>query len=119
MWPIADIALMWSYVDIMLLPAYGHSNGSSRRKTTMQVHTPAELGTLLRQHRLDRGWTQAELARRAHVSRELVIRAENGHSRLELEKLFCLLKALGQSLDGAEDPVVPEPSLDERRGWLN
>jgi y4mF family transcriptional regulator len=83
----------------------------------MHVHTPGELGALLRQARLERGWTQAELARHAHVSRELVVRTENGHPRLELEKLFYLLKALGQNLDVVEAPHPAGPSLDDLLGF--
>jgi y4mF family transcriptional regulator len=83
----------------------------------MHVHTPGELGALLRQARLERGWTQAELARHAHVSRELVVRTENGHPRLELEKLFYLLKALGQNLEIVEAPLPTGPSLDDLLGF--
>lgn len=79
----------------------------------MHVHTPGELGALLRQARIELGWTQAELARHANVSRELVIRAESGHPRLELEKLFYLLKALGRNLDVVEALSPAGPSLDE------
>lgn len=82
----------------------------------MHVHTPGELGAHLRQARLERGWTQAELARHAHVSRELIVRTENNHPRLELEKLFHLLKALGQTVDVVEAPLPSGPFLEDLLG---
>ncbi|WP_411359135.1 helix-turn-helix transcriptional regulator [Pseudidiomarina salilacus] len=53
----------------------------------------AELGERLKQTRLNANITQAELARRAGVSRNIVMNAEKGQA--QLENFVALLLALG------------------------
>lgn len=45
---------------------------------------------------MQRGWTQAELAQRSGVSRDLVNRLEGGSPRVELAKVLDVLSALEQ-----------------------
>jgi transcriptional regulator with XRE-family HTH domain len=47
--------------------------------------------------------TQAELARRAGVSREWLVRLERGHPRLEMQLVLDTLAAVGLTLTATED----------------
>ena len=49
----------------------------------------------LRQHRLKRNWSQAEMARRAHLSRAAYQNFENGHGNITLRNLMKILWVLG------------------------
>jgi len=53
------------------------------------------IGRQVRDARLRRGWTQAELAEKAGVGRMVVARVERGESRIDLELLERLSLALG------------------------
>ncbi len=71
----------------------------------------AELGATLRQHRLDAGLTQAQLAERAGVSLRWVVQFESGKTAgAELSKVFGVFAALGQGL--ATSPL-PQPDRAE------
>jgi transcriptional regulator with XRE-family HTH domain len=67
-----------------------------------------ELGRRLARHRLERNWTQAELAAQAGVGQATVQRAERGES-VQMTSLIKLLRAL--ELLGGLDAAVPE-SID-------
>lgn len=82
----------------------------------MTVRNVIELGGVLRQQRRERGWTQSQLAQKAGVQRELVIKAERGHPRLETGKLLDLLHALDIDLQLTPFAPQPGPSLDELLG---
>jgi HTH-type transcriptional regulator / antitoxin HipB len=69
------------------------------------------LGVLLRQAREELGLTQAELSRRSGVSRQLVVKIEQGHSRAEVGKVLALARALGVGLGFEQVPTVP-PAVD-------
>lgn len=57
------------------------------------------LGTAVRTLRRRRGWTQAQLAQAAHVSRQWVVALENARTDgLEVGRLMRLLDALDASL---------------------
>ncbi|WP_278237008.1 helix-turn-helix domain-containing protein [Isoptericola sp. AK164] len=57
------------------------------------------LGAAVRRLRLDRGMTQAELARRAEVSRQWLVGLEGGETPgLEVGRLMRVLDALDASL---------------------
>ncbi len=58
----------------------------------------ARLGGEIREMRLRRGWTQAELGRRAGIGRMVVSRAERGVSRLDVEALERIGLAFGRRL---------------------
>jgi transcriptional regulator with XRE-family HTH domain len=55
-------------------------------------------GSNLRQARLRRGWTQAELARRASVRERQIIRWENHQNEPRFEAMVALAQALGCSV---------------------
>ncbi len=61
----------------------------------MRITTVDEVAGAVRLTRKDRGWTQAQLAAQAYVSRDLVNRLENGSGRVELAKVLDVLAALG------------------------
>jgi transcriptional regulator with XRE-family HTH domain len=65
----------------------------------------AELGRRLGRHRLERNWTQADLAAEAGVGQATVQRAERGDS-VQMTSMIKLLRTLG--LLDALDVAVPE-----------
>ncbi len=73
----------------------------------MRVTTVDDVAGAVRSARRDRGWTQAELASRAGVSRDWVNRLERGAGRVELAKVLDVLAALGlaASVDERVSPV--------------
>jgi transcriptional regulator with XRE-family HTH domain len=68
----------------------------------------AELGRRLERQRLERNWTQAEMAAEAGIGRATVQRAERGES-VQMTSMIKLLRALG--LLAGLDVAVPE-SID-------
>ena len=56
------------------------------------------LGSLLRTERERQGRTQAELARLAGISRQLLVHIEKGHPRAELARVLAVVKALGSGM---------------------
>jgi transcriptional regulator with XRE-family HTH domain len=68
----------------------------------------AELGRRLARHRIERNWTQAELAAEAGVGQATVQRAERGES-VQMTSMIKLLRTL--ELLGGLDLAVPE-SID-------
>lgn len=65
----------------------------------------AELGRRLTRHRLERNWTQADMAAEAGLGQATVQRAERGAS-VQMTSMIKLLRTLG--LLGALDAAVPE-----------
>ncbi|QYG10954.1 helix-turn-helix domain-containing protein [Microbacterium sp. PAMC22086] len=53
------------------------------------------LGTVVRRTRKAQNLTQAQLASKAHVSRNFLIGLEDGHQRAEIGKVFAVITALG------------------------
>jgi HTH-type transcriptional regulator/antitoxin HipB len=74
---IVDIGLMSAYADIMI------------------VRTARDLGAAVRDARLRKDWTQAELADRIDVSRQWVISLERGKATAELGTALRAVIALG------------------------
>ncbi len=68
----------------------------------------AELGRRLARHRLERNWTQAEIASQAGVGQATVQRAERGES-VQMTSMIKLLRVL-ELLEGL-DAAIPE-SID-------
>lgn len=64
------------------------------------------LGLLIRQHRLERKMTAAELAQRAGVSRGLVQRAERGDPGCAIGAVFELAAIVGVPLFEADLPQL-------------
>lgn len=65
----------------------------------MRVQTLADLGAVVRDARERAGLTQVELARRARVSREWVVKVESGRTSPELGRVLDVLEHLGLALD--------------------
>ncbi|MDO9396995.1 MAG: helix-turn-helix domain-containing protein [Herbiconiux sp.] len=65
--------------------------------------SPREIGGLVRELRLERELTQADLAERAGVSREWLLAFERGKPNVDLARVLDVLTALGMTLD-----VVPD-----------
>jgi DNA-binding XRE family transcriptional regulator len=67
----------------------------------------------LRQHRLKRNWSQAEMARRAHLSRAAYQNFETGHGNITLRNLMKVLWVLGLTHHLAQmvPPVPVETAL--------
>jgi transcriptional regulator with XRE-family HTH domain len=65
----------------------------------------AEFGLRIARHRLERNWTQADLAREAGVGQATVQRAESGRS-VQMTSMVRLLRTLG--LLEALDVAIPE-----------
>jgi transcriptional regulator with XRE-family HTH domain len=61
----------------------------------MRITMVDELAGAIRLVRKERGWTQAQLAAHARVSRDLVNRLEKGSGRVEVAKVLDVLTALG------------------------
>ncbi|WP_328333826.1 helix-turn-helix domain-containing protein [Kribbella sp. NBC_00382] len=81
----------------------------------MQVHTVRDLGAAVREARSHQGLTQAELARRAGVSRDWLVRLEQGHPRLEVQLVLDVLAAAGLAL--ATGPQPPEAGDQTEATW--
>ncbi|MEV6411188.1 helix-turn-helix domain-containing protein [Kribbella sp. NPDC051718] len=81
----------------------------------MQVHTVRDLGAAVREARSHQGLTQAELARRAGVSRDWLVRLEQGHPRLEVQLVLDVLAAAGLAL--ATGPQPPETADQTEATW--
>ena len=74
-------------------------------EATTDAAVLAELGKRLERHRLERNWTQAELAAEAGVGQATVQRAERGES-VQMTSMIKLLRTL--ELLGGLDAAVPE-----------
>ncbi len=63
-----------------------------------------KLATAVRTLRRRRGWSQAELAKRADVSRQWIVGVEQGHTEgMEVGRLMRVLDALDASLVVRDD----------------
>ena len=58
------------------------------------VTRPTDLGDFLRDRRLERGLTQAELAEELGISRRYVVEIEQGKPSLYTDRLFAVLREL-------------------------
>ncbi|QAY72375.1 transcriptional regulator [Agromyces protaetiae] len=71
----------------------------------MRVRSVRELGAAVRERREVLGWSQAELAERAGVTREWVVRFEGGKASVRLDRAFDLITALDLAVDLNERAV--------------
>ncbi len=71
----------------------------------MIVRTPRDLGAAVRDARLRRSWTQAELAARIGTSRQWVITFERGKATVELGTALRAIAALGMVVDLVTAPT--------------
>ncbi|MEN0072719.1 MAG: helix-turn-helix domain-containing protein [Propionicimonas sp.] len=65
----------------------------------MRVGTMADLGAIVREARERSALTQADLAKRAGVSREWLLKVEAGRTPAEMPRVLDLLDELGLALD--------------------
>jgi HTH-type transcriptional regulator / antitoxin HipB len=83
----------------------------------MHVRTPRDLGLVIAERRRQLGLDQAELARRAGVSRQWIIAIEKGKPRAEIGLVLRTLRELGVdvwlgALPSAETEPTPRIDLD-------
>ncbi|WP_328524124.1 helix-turn-helix domain-containing protein [Kribbella sp. NBC_00359] len=73
----------------------------------MEIHTTRDLGAAVRDARTKRHLTQSQLAQHAGVSRDWLVRLEQGHPRLELRLVLDTVAAVGLRLltDDQDDAV--------------
>jgi len=62
------------------------------------------IGNRLPVLRAERRWSQAELARRAHVSRQTIVSLENGRYEPTLKIAFRLASVFGLPVEGIFSP---------------
>lgn len=84
----------------------------------ISVLSQRELASLVEQRRREAGLTQADLAKRAGVSRQWVNALEAAEGNPSFTHLTAVLSALELSLDIVEDkfverPAIVHPDLDE------
>ncbi len=68
----------------------------------MRVHTVRELGGLVRDRRERLGLTQQQVAERAAVTREWLVRFENGKATVPVSRVLDVLTALELAVDVSE-----------------
>lgn len=80
----------------------------------MRAKTVADVGAVVRSARHAQGVTQAELARRLHVSRDWVVRLEQGHPRLQAQHILDALVVLNVevTLTAAHTPTAGQEVPD-------
>ncbi len=84
----------------------------------MQIRTPQDIGAIVRESRQQAGLDQAELARRAGVSRQWLVEMERGKPRAEIGLILRVFNALGLHLQSGSAPYVagvaeaPGPDID-------
>ena len=78
----------------------------------MNIVSVKEIAHLVREERQNKGWTQAELAKRAAVSRDWLIGLEQAKPSVELSLVLRTLKALGLRLSATK--LSPPTSLTNR-----
>lgn len=81
----------------------------------MEIHTTRDLGAAVRHARTKRQLTQSQLAQLAGVSRDWLVRLEQGHPRLELRLVLDTVAAAGLTIL-AEEQV---PTADETEAVWN
>jgi HTH-type transcriptional regulator/antitoxin HipB len=70
---------------------------------TVRIRAEGDFGTIARQRRRDLALSQAELAERAGVTRQWVVRFEQGNAEVSLSKAFAVMRELSLTLRA--DPV--------------
>lgn len=73
----------------------------------MRIRTAGDLAAVARGRRLDLGWTQAETAGRAGVSRKWLSDFETGKATVDLAAVLRLLDVLDVTLDAGPTPANP------------
>ena len=60
----------------------------------MRVRSPGDLGAIAREQRRKAGLSQADVAERAGVTRQWLVRFERGNTEVSLSKAFAVLRTL-------------------------
>jgi putative transcriptional regulator len=68
--------------------------------------------TRLRVLRAERGWSQADLAQRLHVSRQTINAIETGKYDPSLSLAFNIAKLFSMSIENVFMPEEPEPKRE-------
>ena len=84
---------------------------------TFLADQPAPIGQQIRRLRQGRGWTLAELARRAMTSGPTLHRYENGWDRFELATLRKIATALGARLEVRLVPRSGKGTVGPKMPW--
>jgi len=71
----------------------------------MRIAQVSDLADAVHAARKQARWTQAQLAERASVSRDLVNRLERGSGRVEVQKVLDVLSALGLTVTAEPRPA--------------
>lgn len=79
-------------------------------ENNLPVDSVTRLGAAIRDRRLALGWTQAQLAARAGVSRQWVVALEAGAPRAEMVRVMEVAAAL--ELSFYLGPAAPRPQID-------
>lgn len=85
----------------------------------MMIHSAAQFGALVREHRKKQGWTQTQLAERCGTGERFIVDLENGKPSCQLEKALIAARTVGIDLGDlktAAPPVIPE--ADDALGHL-
>ena len=91
----------------LLKDAMKHDENSDRALALGDREAVRALIDRIRQHRLRHNWSQAEMARRAGLSRPTYQNFENGYGNITLGNLVKVLGILGFTRNLAE--LVPSP----------
>ena len=65
----------------------------------MKIGNSTALGGAIYQRRTDLGLTQADLARRANVSRQWLVAVERGKDTAEIGRVLAVIRVLGLQLE--------------------
>ncbi|MCU1411580.1 MAG: helix-turn-helix protein [Rhodoglobus sp.] len=68
----------------------------------MRIRAASDFGALIAERRESLGLTQSELAKRAGVVREWLVRLENGAPTVTVHRLLRVLRELGLQVDVTE-----------------
>lgn len=81
----------------------------------MIIRNSRDLGALVRDHRVKKGLTQAQLATRVGVSRKWLIDLESGKRTSDLRLVLRTVNAIGLQLDAVDKPkqgVIGGPDIN-------
>ena len=75
----------------------------------MKLRTARDIGAFVRSARQDQGISQADLAKRAEVSRRWLVTLEQGKAGAELALVLRVFEALGVRLDATNIRTKEQP----------
>ena len=75
----------------------------------MKIRSIRDIGNAIRARRHALGWSQADLASRAGVSRKWVSEAERGHTVVGIQSLLAVFEVLDVAIELRMPGDVPSP----------